>query len=177
MTLAVFFEVTSGKFCVLQIKAESPFPPGICHLCYKDFLILKGFLIRLNEGQAIISEKLSKHENILVKSINFLAEKKSLFREKYPCMPKIAYSQNSNKVKLHQPSENLVERSTKRQRKLPSRYVQIASKNKHYCAIFIHTLKLTNTSIISFKKDNLHIQKIGLDFLVPEQLAITTTYI
>ena len=99
---------------------ESPFPRGICELCHTDFLSLKALFVRLNEGQALITDMLSETENIFVKSINFLADKKSLFRDKYPSMPKVVYH-SASKPKVQEVSENTIDRSSKRIRKLPQR--------------------------------------------------------
>ena len=106
-----------------QIRSDgSPFPKRICDTCNKDFYTFKAFLIRLNEGQALLGEQLMQVDNIIIKIPNFLADKRSIFKEKYPCLPKPIPAIKSRPTTkevlpdtLHIPS--------KRKRKLPKRYL------------------------------------------------------
>ena len=40
--------------------------------------------MKLNEGQALLGEQLVQVDNVIIKIPNFLADKKTLFKEKFP---------------------------------------------------------------------------------------------
>ena len=108
-------------FIFSQIKMSSPFPKGLCQICHDDFYNFKAFFIKLNEGQSILTELLSE-VGISVKTMNYLADRKTLFPSKFPCMPKAVPSSHFTKHKIQDsPDKVIIERSTKRIRKMPSR--------------------------------------------------------
>jgi hypothetical protein len=117
---------------------ESPFPKSICEVCHGDFTAFKSFFVKLNEGQAILADQLAQVDNVLVQMPNFLAEKKTLFKDKFPCMPKTVIIKSNNAVKKtkkekqdqqQQQKEDLKDsercldlvRPSRRARKLPQR--------------------------------------------------------
>jgi hypothetical protein len=77
--------------------------------------------VRLNEGQALLGEQLVQVDNVIIKVPNFLADKKSIFKEKFPSAPK-AVSAPKHKglcvLLQNPPSESI---PSKRTRKLPRR--------------------------------------------------------
>lgn len=83
-------------------------------------MTLKAFLVKLNEGQALLAEQLVQLDNVLIKVPNLLADKKSLFREKYPWQPKPVYVKTAKIVESFKavPADDL---PNKRTRKLPKR--------------------------------------------------------
>ena len=102
---------------------SSPFPKGLCQICHDEFYNFKTFFIKLNEGQSILTELLSE-VGISVKTMNYLADRKTIFPSKFPCMPKaVPLASHFTKTKIQEsPPENvIIERSTKRIRKMPSR--------------------------------------------------------
>ena len=79
--------------------------------------------MRLNEGQALLGEQLVQVDNVIIKVPNFLADKKSIFKEKFPSAPKaISAPKHKGLCVLIQnpPSESI---PSKRTRKLPRRWV------------------------------------------------------
>ena len=67
-----------------QLSAISPFPRGICRICYDDFGTVSSFFVNLNEGQARLAELLRQNENINIYMPDWMSEKKTLFSAKYP---------------------------------------------------------------------------------------------
>lgn len=102
---------------------SSPFPKGLCQICHDEFYNFKAFFIKLNEGQSILTELLTE-VGISVKTMNYLTDRKTLFPSKFPCMPKVVPSASHfNKTKIQEsPEKVIIERSTKRIRKMPTRY-------------------------------------------------------
>ena len=94
--------------------------------------------MRLNEGQALLGEQLVQVDNVIIKVPNFLADKKSIFKEKFPSAPKaISAPKHKGLCVLVQnpPSESI---PSKRTRKLPRRWVG-----------WIHTLLHISTYVLT----------------------------
>ena len=119
------FDKCSGflKYIFFQIKAESPFPKVVCCDCKNDFKILRNFFVKLNEGQALLAEKLSQVDNMVIQMPNLLADKRCLFRDKYPCIPKAMPKPRLAKPRK-KPLPVLFPLSEKRCRKLPLRLAE-----------------------------------------------------
>lgn len=108
---------------ISQVKQESPLPKVICQGCCKEFAAFKAFIVKLNEGQAILAEQLAHSDNIVLKVPNFLSERKCLFKDKFPCTPKVTSAPKPKgdkygKLTIDEP----LERPSRRTRKLPSRF-------------------------------------------------------
>ena len=81
-------------------------------------------MVKLNEGQALLGEQLVQVDNVIIKIPNFLADKKTLFKEKFPSLPRTASTpKNRNLVfKQNPPAEVTTNpEPSKRTRKLPKR--------------------------------------------------------
>ena len=96
-------------------------PKVVCHGCENDFKILRNFMVKLNEGQALLAEKLSQVDNMIIQMPNLLADKRCLFRDKYPCIPKAV---KPRLAKPRKPLPVLHLLSEKRSRKLPRRLAE-----------------------------------------------------
>ena len=105
-----------------QIKAESPLPKVVCFDCENEFRLLRNFMVKLNEGQALLAEKLSQVDNMIIQMPNLLDPKRCLFKDKYPCMPKAIPKPRLVKPKKTLPV--LLPLSEKRSRKLPRRLAE-----------------------------------------------------
>ena len=98
----------------LQLSANSPFPRGICRICYDDFGTVSSFFVNLNEGQARLAELLRQNENINIYMPDWMSEKKTLFSAKYPaferctkkkkCKEKIEVEEQNNIISLSRKS-------------------------------------------------------------------------
>ena len=108
-----------------QIKPDGGpfFPKRICDGCLQDFTTLKGFLVKLNEGQALLGEQLVQVDNVIIKVPNFLADKKSIFKEKYPSAPKAVSVPKLKSLRQNRNEVIPAPEPSKRTRKLPQRYV------------------------------------------------------
>ena len=80
-------------------------------------------MVKLNEGQALLAERLNQVSNILIQMPNMLADKRSLFKDKYPCMPKAPPKPRQMKPLKETPEEEVIV-SEKRTRKLPQRLAE-----------------------------------------------------
>ena len=97
-------------------------PKVMCCQCNTDFEVMKKFMIKLNEGQAVLAERLNQINNIVIQMPNMLAHKRPLFKDKYPCMPKAPPKPRLSKPLKTFPDEVIV--SEKRTRKLPQRLAE-----------------------------------------------------
>lgn len=84
-------------------------------------MTLKAFVVKLNEGQALLAEQLVQLDNVVIKVPNLLADKKSLFREKYPWQPKPVYVKTPKTIDISLAVADAVDLPIKRARKLPKR--------------------------------------------------------
>ena len=81
-------------------------------------------MVKLNEGQALLGEQLVQVDNVIIKIPNFLADKKTLFKEKFPSLPRtVSTPKNRNLVFKQNPPAEVVTspEPSKRTRKLPKR--------------------------------------------------------
>ena len=95
----------------------------MCCNCNTDFEVVKKFMIKLNEGQALLAERLNQVDNIIIQMPNMLADKRPLFKEKYPCMPKALPKPRQTKQMKRASDEEIIV-SEKRTRKMPLRLAE-----------------------------------------------------
>ena len=81
-------------------------------------------MVKLNEGQALLGEQLVQVDNVIIKVPNFLADKKTLFKEKFPSLPRAVSTPKHRGLAFRQnrPAEVTTNpEPSKRTRKLPRR--------------------------------------------------------
>ena len=100
-------------------------PKNICSECYQDFRIVCNFLIKLNDGQAKLSNRLKDEEQLNIAMPDLMSNRsRCLFHTKYPSSakrPPPAKPPRAAKVKIDQPVGDQNGSLGKRARKLPKR--------------------------------------------------------